>query len=34
MMRNGASEIIRLSLTSKDLEKSIYSSQPIIVGVA
>lgn len=31
-MRNDASEMIRLSLTSKDLEKSIYASQPIIVG--
>lgn len=29
MMENDAFEIIRLSLPSKDLEKSIYASQPI-----
>lgn len=34
MMGNYAFEMIRLSLTSKNLEKSMYASQPIIVGDA
>lgn len=34
MIGNYAFEIIRLSLISKDLEKSMYASQFIIVGDA